>query len=102
MWDLIKTKVLPPLLVVACVTTASGVLAIWRTLDKIEVLNQRVVSIEKEISEIKSQMVTVEVLRRIEYSLATIANASKENSTAGTVANALKNELDARRQRYTP
>ena len=102
MWELIKEKVLPPLLVAACITTASGVVAIWRTLDKIEVLNQRVVSIEKEISEIKSQMVTVEVLRRIEYSLATISIANKDNATAGTVANALKNELDARKQRYVP
>jgi hypothetical protein len=60
------------------------------------------VSIEKEISEIKSQMVTVEVLRRIEYSLATLSNANDKNAAAGTVANALKNELDARRQRYAP
>jgi hypothetical protein len=98
MWKILIEKVIPPLLVSCCLGTAGGVMMIWNKLDKIETIDVRVTSLERDITVLKSQMVTWDLVKRIELGVNTYAQIGKGNEVMGVVGKVLKMELDARKE----
>jgi len=95
----IKNRILPNLLV-ACVLWTTGMLwNIKKQLDTIESVDQRITTVEQEISIIKSQMVTWDLLKRIELSLSTMSQMGNGNESMKNVANVIHNEIEAKHQK---
>ena len=99
MWKLLAEKVLPPLLVSSCLATAGGVALIWAKLDRIETIDVRVTTLEKDVIYLRSQAVTMETLKRIELALQTMSQMGKGNEAMGVVARVIRNELDAKKDK---
>lgn len=99
MWKLLLEKVIPPLLVSCCLGTAGGVMMIWNKLDRIETIDVRVTTLERDVVYLRSQAVTMETLKRIELALLTMSQMGKGNEAMGVVAKVIRNELDARKEK---
>lgn len=99
MWKLLLEKVIPPLLVSCCLGTAGGVMMIWNKLDKIETIDVRVTTLERDVVYLRSQAVTMDTLKRIELALLTMSQMGKGNEAMGVVAKVIRNELDARKDK---
>ena len=99
LWDYFKMQVLPNLLVASVFATTAMLWNIKAQLDKIEVIDQRITHLEQEIAVVKSQMITWDLLKRIELSLTTMSQMGKGNQGMQSVANVIHNEIEARKDK---
>lgn len=105
LWVTFRTKVVPSLLTVCIISLATASLSIAhkasKVLDLIEAHDARLTALEKDLIIVKSQMVGWDTLKRIELTLSTLATAGRSGEAMRSMSNAIRNELDARRENPT-
>lgn len=101
-WLTFRTKVLPTIIAASILSLAGASLSIYQKATEVLAVihshDQRLTSLEKEVTVVKSQMVGWDTLKRIELTLATLAGASKGNEAMSNMSRAIRNELEARDQ----
>ena len=101
-WLTFRTKVLPTLIAASILSLCAASLSIYQkaaeVLAVIRSHDQRLTSLEKEVTVIRSQMVGWDTLKRIELTLSTLSTSGRGNEAVGNMSRAIRNELEARNE----
>lgn len=107
----LKDKVVAPLIVAFILASSAGGLAMYKKLDDLSVqmtqqytqqqgreLEIRVAAAEREITVIKANMVTMDILKKLELGMSLVAASGKSDQAMKVLALTLRQEIDSRKE----
>ena len=106
----LKDKVVAPLIVAFIVGSSAGGIALYKKIDDLSVqmtqqytqtqgreLELRVAQLERDVTVVKANMVSLELLKRLEQNLSLLAINGQNDKSMNVIAGTIRSELESRR-----
>jgi multidrug resistance efflux pump len=107
---LFKEKVIAPLMVLFIASSSAGGIALYKKLDDLSVQMQqqytqqqgkdlefRTSQLERELNIVQSNMVSLEMLKRLEQAMSLLAANGQNDKSMAVIASTIRSELDTRK-----
>lgn len=106
----LKDKVVAPLIVAFIVGSSAGGIALYKKIDDLSVqmtqqytqqegheLELRIAALERETAVIRANMVSLELLKRLEQAMSLLAANGQNDKSMAVIASTIRSELDTRK-----
>jgi hypothetical protein len=108
---LFKEKVIAPLMVLFIASSAAGGWAMYKKLDDLGLqmqqqytqqqgreLELRIAAIEREQAVIKANMVSLDLLKKIELAMSVLASSGQTNKSVDVIVGTIRSEIQSRKE----
>jgi len=106
----LKDKVVAPLIVAFIIGSSAGGIALYKKIDDLSIqmtqqytqqqgreLELRTAQLERELTVVKSNMVSLELLKRLEQAMSLLAANGQNDKSMAVIASTIRSELDTRK-----